>query len=237
MASAPLEFTYARIDVPEGVTDLTGLTSGMVTVLWPTRGPKRDLRWMCQCQCGNRKAMPGAPLRVGETQSCGCLRIKDPEGIRKTRLHGIWRGMINRCRDISREGYGGRGIQVSKEWREYEAFQRWAMAHGYADDLTIDRRDNDGDYCPDNCHWITMLQQSRNTRRTVWVEHAGKTVSLAEAAADLGASYHQLHDRVKRKGMTLPAALADIAAGGCQSPQYLRMAEGLARKRAKKAAA
>jgi hypothetical protein len=229
-AVTPL-FEYRPISVPDGAADLTGLVTNMLTVLWPTRGPDHILKWMCQCECGNQKAMHGAPLKVGETQSCGCLRIKDPEGKRKTRLHSIWRNMNSRCR--THENYAGRGIVVCAEWADYDVFAVWAHANGYSDELSIDRRDNDGNYTPENCWWTNAIAQARNTSRTVWVEHQGRRVSLTEAVGDLGISYQPLYDRIKHKGMTLDEAIADIGPSSPMAPFHIRMKAARDRKRIK----
>ncbi len=82
-----------------------------------------------------------------------------------TRLYRIWRGIHARCENPKRwayKYYGARGVTVCKEWHRYEAFRNWALANGYADDLTIDRIDNRRGYSPDNCRWSTRLTQSRN---------------------------------------------------------------------------
>jgi hypothetical protein len=86
----------------------------------------------------------------------------------KSRLYRIWRAMHFRCYAPSHEAfprYGGRGITVCSEWvTDYTAFMNWALANGYAPDLTIDREDNDLGYTPGNCRWITMRAQMINKR-------------------------------------------------------------------------
>lgn len=86
-----------------------------------------------------------------------------------TRLYGIWKGIKRRClnpKDHDYADYGGRGIKICSEWMDYRTFAKWAWEHGYAKDLTIDRVDVDGNYCPSNCRWAGTLEQMLNTRET-----------------------------------------------------------------------
>jgi hypothetical protein len=78
------------------------------------------------------------------------------------------------------ERYGGRGIKVCDEWQSFEPFYQWAMANGYQDALTLDRIDNDGDYCPENCRWATQKEQQNNRRSNRLITHNGETHTIAE---------------------------------------------------------
>ena len=96
-------------------------------------------------------------------------KIRQHHGMRGTRLYRIWLTMKNRCynhRSKDYAYYGGRGIELCCEWNnDFVSFAKWAIESGYTDVLSIDREDNNRNYDPDNCRWVTMNQQMVNTRR------------------------------------------------------------------------
>lgn len=122
-----------------------------------------------------------------------------------TRLHNIWTDMRKRCKHHPR--YAGRGIKMCDEWSDYTVFRDWALSHGYSDDLTIERVNVNGDYCPENCTWIPLSEQARNRRTTRLVEYKGETMSLAKACEMANMPYKQVFDRITRHGWSIEKAL------------------------------
>jgi hypothetical protein len=145
----------------------------------------------CRCECGRETAVRIYSLGT-LTRSCGCLRpeVITTHGLRKLnrRLYQTWYAMLNRClnrRAKHWDSYGGRGINVCDEWaKSVEAFFAWAMANGYADDLTIDRIDVNGNYEPSNCRWIPRRQQAENRRNTNRYTAWGETKTVHEWMRD-----------------------------------------------------
>jgi len=159
--------------------DLSGVKFGMVEALYPVDMPGKRWKWFCQCDCGKTSIIQGSALSAGHTTSCGCLQLqaasnncvaRKTHGRHGTRLYVIWRAMRTRCsnpKTIGWDRYGGRGISVCAEWSKFENFAAWADSAGYADNLSIDRIDNDGNYEPSNCQWATMVEQCANRRPMV----------------------------------------------------------------------
>lgn len=173
--------------------------------------------WQCKCDCGNEITASVGNLNNGHTKSCGCLRADrckmnfTKHGLESTRLYDIWRDMRLRCydkRNISYNRYGGRGITICDEWKnDVKSFYDWAMANGYKDSLTIDRIDNDGNYCPENCRWVTVKEQASNRRSNILVTHNGKTQTMKEWAHEVGIHYKAVWARMQKLGWSSERAL------------------------------
>ncbi len=178
----------------------------------------RANRWLhfavCDCECGKQKHV--RVERLGITESCGCLRVEHlvTHGLTRDhrRLYGCWVSMVRRCtdqKDQQYRNYGSRGIGVCGEWlKDPVAFCNWAMANGYTDELTLDRRKNEDGYSPDNCRWITTKEQLNNTRKNVRLNFQGECLTLSQWAERTGMSTATLGGRI-RNGWSAERALTE----------------------------
>ena len=159
--------------------DMIGKKFGRLTVLSETKKKSGHNKiWLCKCDCGKLVEVQGDSLRSGHTKSCGCLQKEivtihgDNRRGKISRLYEIWRSMKSRCLNPKHKAYkyyGGKGIKIYNEWKnDYVAFKSWALTNRYQDDLTIDRINNDGNYCPENCRWIPKSENSRNSHFKRW---------------------------------------------------------------------
>lgn len=154
--------------------DIIGKKFGKLTVMNEYKKIPNGTMWKCKCECGNETFVYRGKLTTGHTRSCGCLR-DTLDGKSNTKLYKVWWGIKERCyKDYSPnyKNYGERGIRMCDEWKDFETFYDWAINNGYSRELSIDRIDNDGDYCPENCRWIPL---SENVARANEVNHRRKT--------------------------------------------------------------
>lgn len=173
--------------------ELTGQRFGRLTVTALAFQYSENGRyWHCRCTCGKRVVQKECDLLGGRVHSCGCLRGKKKAKRKKwtkayaihgntthgdrrvdgeeCRLYRIWSNMKARCNRKTHPAYkryGGRGIKVCELWQEsYIIFREWAYKSGYTEEMTIDRIDNDGDYEPENCQWLSKAEHSRKSNKT-----------------------------------------------------------------------
>jgi len=168
--------------------DLKGKKISRLLVVRDTgkRSSNGFIVWLCRCDCGNFAEVRADCLKKGSTRSCGCLRKEIAKenmrklginrykhGDSKIRIYRIWCHILSRCLNPKHKKYryyGGRGIKVCPEWRnDYLAFKHWALANGYKENLTIDRINNDGNYGPNNCQWLTKSDNSRKGHSTIFL--------------------------------------------------------------------
>lgn len=147
----------------------------------------RASRWRCRCDCGNETEVVHSDLLSAHTRSCGCLhsdvtrQISTTHGKSHSRAYHTWTNMWARCgnpNSADYHRYGGRGIAVCDRWQSFEVF--YSDMGDPPPGRTLDRRDNDRGYSPDNCHWATVTQQNRNRVDTIFITIHGTRKSLPE---------------------------------------------------------
>ena len=179
--------------------------------------------WKCRCECGTEKDVYQKHILSGASTSCGCYNAEDSSkrmkennpavvkhGMWQSRLYGIWCGMKNRCENkngTKYNCYGGRGISVCDEWKDFNAFKDWALSNGYDDTLTLDRIDYNGNYEPANCRFITIQKQQYNKRTNHLITYNGKTQTLTEWADERGIKRNTLDARINRSRWDIGRAL------------------------------
>lgn len=194
------------------IVNMIGRTYGRLTVLERSVNDKQgNAQWICKCECGKLKVVRGRSLRQGRVRSCGCLLAESSKermtamltkhSLSGSKLYRVYASMRERCENPSCksfQNYGGRGIAVCDEWRmQRESFLHWAMQNGYEEGLQIDRINVNGDYCPENCRWVTPQQNMNNVRKNICFEYNGESHTVAEWARIAGLSYSTVYDRYK----------------------------------------
>lgn len=142
------------------------------------RGYSGQVYWKCKCNCGNIVTIRGSELRNNHTKSCGCLSIEKAtkHGFKGTRFWNCWQSLKQRCNgncDINHyKNYKCRGITYDKGWNKFENFLKdmyfkWVYAKKKYGEwcLSIERMNNDGNYCFENCIFIPMSEQYKNKRK------------------------------------------------------------------------
>lgn len=207
--------------------DLTGQKFGRLTVLefagYKRRSDGRNNGWWkCVCDCKKVSLATTANLTSGAVQSCGCLMRERAREVHTKhgflthnepdpRIYSIWNCMKTRCYNPRRkdyEQYCKRGIIVCDEWKDnFQNFYEWAIHNGYADNLTLDRIDPNGNYCPENCRWATVDEQANNKRNTHYVEWNGEKYTISQLAKKYNIPSHILRGRIVQCGWDAQRAL------------------------------
>lgn len=191
-------------------SDLTNLRFGRLAVIKMVE----KNRWLCVCDCGNEKTIYRNNLVGNQTRSCGCYQKEKvmTHGLSRNRLYSIWCDIKKRCTNERSKvfgNYGGRNIKICEEWmNDFSKFHKWSITNGYKDNLSIDRKDNDGNYEPSNCRWVTSEVQNNNTRKNVRVEIEGVTRTLSQWSKLSGVNERTISHRFKN-GITGKALLKE----------------------------
>lgn len=191
--------------------DLAEQRFGRLTVLeYIGTNKRRESLWLCECDCGNQAIIPKTALKTSHTKSCGCLH-KDVVGERSTKhslsghpLYNNWDSMHQRCinkNNIRYSRYGGRGITVCDEWKDFKNFYDWSIDNGYEPGLSIDRIDNDGNYEPGNCRWADTITQANNKSTCRYITYNGVKHTLMEWSRLFNVPYTTLCKRIKHNNM------------------------------------
>ena len=203
----------AKYNKPEWIGQKFGRLTVKKAVKANSGTHRSHWEWVCKCDCGKEVTAVPASIVLGTTRSCGCYAHELISKLGKQSAHKyptyqykqLWwkyNAMKTRCNNSDSPryaDYGGRGIKVCEEWNNsFDAFVEWALSHGYEEGLTIERLDVDGDYCPENCIFITLEEQAKNKRNTIWVNYDGKRVRLIELCEKKGMPYRTVKRRIKR---------------------------------------
>jgi hypothetical protein len=215
--------------------DLTGREFHYWTAIRFHGRINNNTRWLCRCVCGTERPVQAGNLVNGATKSCGCKtremisKKRRKHGHTTTRRNGpgrkpvrnsspeyvCWTSMRRRCSRPNARGfehYGGRGIKVCDRWQS--SFENFLADMGPRPGpaYSIERMDNNGDYCPENCRWATRAEQQRNTRRARIVDWKGESRTLAEWQRVTGIRGGTIANRLKfgwtvEQAMTIPVGL------------------------------
>jgi hypothetical protein len=195
--------------------DRTGQKYGAWTVLGLValrqREPFVPFLWRCRCDCGTERTVSGSNLASGASKSCGCRIGQVPanamHGASGSAMYQIWCGIKARCNNpkhVSFSNYGGRGIAICLRWMEGDGERSGFEC--FAEDMgprpsslhSVERRDNNGDYSPDNCIWATKADQSRNRRANHRVMLHEREMCLFDALRTIGLSDTTYYRRIAR---------------------------------------
>lgn len=194
--------------------DLTGCVFGKLKVEGFHGVVNKSYKWIAKCECGKTKLVNAGDLVSGRTNSCGCIKSNMLKA--KNTTHGKtghycysgWRGMIQRCTDANHKqwkDYGGRGIKVCERWQN--SFANFLEDMGERPDgMELDRINNDGDYEPGNCRWISRNRNSKNKRSNVLITWNGETKCATEWDESLGLAKGVVGHRLK-KGWSVEKAI------------------------------
>lgn len=163
-------------------------------------------KWRCKCDCGGVSTPVLRNLKRGMTTSCGCMKGSTRHGLTHAPEFNVWSMMKQRCNNPNNdryEDYGGRGIKICDRWLGPEGLPNFVADLGPRPTPLhkLERIDNDGDYEPGNCKWVTQAEQSRNRRNSIHVTFAGETMVLKDWATRLGMKVATLTYRIKNWGL------------------------------------
>lgn len=187
--------------------DLTDKQFGNYKVIEECRSKSGHRAWKCKCLlCGNIRVVETAWLTSGNSKSCGCQSYKGKNnsiyrhGLTNHKLYKMWGDIKTRCynqKSRAYKYYGGKGITMCDEWKnDFVKFYEWALDNGYEEGLSIERRDNSKNYCPDNCTFITFADQQRHKTNSLMIEYQNETHCLAVWCHRFNLDYDRTRKRI-----------------------------------------
>ena len=192
--------------------DLTNQKINMLTVIRRIPNKNKHTCWLCQCECGNFREAFAINLINKEAYSCGCVRKpvnrKPKYDIHNKKIYTTWNCMKSRCyykKDKEYKHYGDRNIKICNKWlgkNGYKNFEKWALKNGFDDKLTIDRIDNNGNYEPNNCRWVTRRENNLNRRGIILIDYEGKKICLKDYCKIKNINY-DIAKRKRKKGINV----------------------------------
>lgn len=198
---------HVRVDVGKYV-DLSGRRFERLTCLFCIGQAKDTAVFLCRCDCGRLSICRGKNLLAGVTRSCGCLQKQRTKaavtkhGRSTDPVYKRWTAMVQRCTNPNNDSfhkYGARGIRVCERWMNFDLFVQ-DMGEP-PPGMTLERKNNDGNYEPGNCKWATPREQAYNTRKfygALALTRAGETKSVREWSESLGMKLGTLYWRLER---------------------------------------
>lgn len=192
-----------------------GQTFNRWTLIRLSHSDKQGKHWLCRCICGTERVVRQHAVIHGVSKSCGCLHEEVMQtlfvthGGTRSPEYSSFQGMHSRCEnpnDRRYKDYGGRGIRVCERW--LHSFENFIADMGKrpSPKHTLERRNNDLGYSPENCIWASQKTQSRNKRTNVLFTFNGQTKVLPDWASEYGFKKGTLRSRI-RKGWTIEKAL------------------------------
>lgn len=184
------------------VQDNVGKRFGKIYTKEIIREKWKKPKYLCVCDCGKEKLIDSGSVKRG-ADSCGCFTSQKitnsnrVHGMSRTKIHSIWKAMKQRCLNPKNQrykDYGGRGISICDRWLDFQNF--YEDVGDYPIGMTLDRRNNDKGYSPENCRWITYRDNNNNTRRSVYVEYKGETKTLSQWCTLLGLNNNAMKTRL-----------------------------------------
>lgn len=175
----------------------------------------KQVYWVCRCDCGTVRSVAAGSLLRGLSRSCRCIvtevtaRRNHKHGGSRSTEHLVWCNMRRRCNDpttLNYHLYGGRGITVCDRWQDFAAFLA-DMGSRPSPKHSIDRKDNNRGYSPENCVWQTRAHQNRNTRQNHYLTFQGRTQTITDWARQLGLRHTTLCQRINQYGWSIEKAL------------------------------